>query len=115
MIGVVGMHGAEIKVVEHDYDVKELLKEYFELQEKVEELRRKQSEIKTQLKELNVGIEEPVKIEVDGIGIVKVSEKHQVRESVDKKKAKELLPEPLYIQIRKIQEVTVYEIRKVKK
>jgi len=117
MIEVAGMHGVEIKVVDNaqEQDVKELLKEYFELQEKIEELKKKQEKIKSQLKELGVGVGEPTKVEVDGVGVVKVSEKHQVRETLDKKKAKELLPESLYVQIRKVQEVTLYEIRKVKR
>ena len=117
MIEVAGMHGVEIKVVDNaqEQDVKELLKEYFELQEKIEELKKKQEQIKSQLKELGVGVGEPTKVEVDGVGVVKVSEKHQVRETLDKKKAKELLPESLYVQIRKVQEVTLYEIRKVKR
>jgi len=119
MIEVTGRHGeVEIKVageVHQEQNVKQLLKEYFELQEQIEELKKRQEQIKSQLKELGIGVDEPAKIEVEGLGIVKVSEKHQVRESIDKKKAKELLPEPLYLQIRKVKEVTLYEIRKVKR
>ena len=105
--------GVQVRVVEETVEQK--LKKYFELMEQIEQLKKEADAIKKELKESGVGINEPQKFEVDGVGIVKVSLKKAIRETLDKKKAKELLPEQLYNQIAVRKEVEMYEIRTVKR
>jgi len=98
-----------------EQELKQKLARYMELMNQIEELKKEAEAIKTELKEAGVGVGEPVKVVLDDGRIVKVVEKVQVRETLDKKKAKELLPEQLYNQIAKVKKVKLYEIRQVKR
>ena len=113
MIEVAGIQNPQIKVMEDDSVHK--IKRYLEIMQTIEKLKKEADKIKEELKNEGIGVDEPEKFEIPGIGIVKVSLKIATRVSIDKKKAKELLPEMLYKQLAKVKEVQMYEIRQVKR
>ena len=94
--------------------IEDELKRYFELVNQVNNLKEQAENIKRDLRDKGIGVDEPQKFNINGIGKVKVSLKKAIREYLDKSKAKSLLPEDLYDQIRSLRKVESYEIRKVK-
>ena len=115
MVEVVGtVHKAEVqvKVADNQGELKELLKEYMDVVSEIEKLQKVAKVLKERIKEK---VEDVVKVEVPEYGIVKASWKVQVRESIDRKKMKELIPESLLAQFVTPKEIKLFEIRTVKK
>ena len=102
-------------IVVGEESIEDKLRKYYTLLKEIEERKAELEKIKMDLRRQGIGTDHTEKIEIDDIGIARICLKKVTRESVSKDKAKQILPQELYEQVKIIKEYDQYEIRFLKK